>query len=446
MQKLFTLVTMCALAGLVSAANLTISGQTGKTYDGGTYGQLSISNSSNITVKNCTFRTPSGTGKPVSISGSNNITIDNCEIDGNKDACALIGMGGSYITIKNCFIHNAADDGVECHGGHHLYFYNNVMGDLHGCGTDGGCGTCYNGHSDGWELANVQDAEFIGNFTYNIKSTSSFFLGNWSADAKNNRRFLLANNIFYPHYAGYVIYMHNINEVELYNNTFWKGSSGGMVLANSALNMTARNNIFSSVNLHLYGTTFSPTNHDIDYNAHGLVNQGFPLQAHTYMMPNPAFERAPFVISDVYMTNPKPEDFALKAGSPAIGKGTSGGNIPDTDFFGKKRSIPYDLGAIEHGATSAEDMDRLLKTLTKVGVYPNPARTHTEVYINRAGVRPVGINVIASDGRCVWSTHVPDSKTRVRWNIDRPRNHEGMYIIALVYPTKVEYRKVVVAR
>src|SRR5512137_2999738 len=99
-----TLTSLCITCLLLTsqtalfAADLILSGASNQTYQNQTYGKLSLSNCSNITIRGCTFAI--NTGAVVTISANcNHITLDSCDINGQSAACSGIDMGGSYITI-----------------------------------------------------------------------------------------------------------------------------------------------------------------------------------------------------------------------------------------------------------------------------------------------------------------------------------------------------------
>lgn len=59
--------------------------------------------------------------------------------------CNGITMYGNNNTLENCEVFNTANDGLILRGRYHVVKGNKIH-TLHGCGTDGGCGNCFNGH------------------------------------------------------------------------------------------------------------------------------------------------------------------------------------------------------------------------------------------------------------------------------------------------------------
>lgn len=208
------------------AADLIINGQNGRIYQNKNYDKLVIKNSSDITISNCNFASPTGT--VVDIANSDNIRVENADIDGLTSACTGINTDGNsrYIYIVDSDIHDIADDGAQL-AGNHIYFTGNKIYRLYGVGTQGtnGTGPCYNGHSDGIELVNVTDSEFIGNLIYDVRCNAAVFMlgADWHCS-----NLVFKNNIFYTPESGFVIYIQNVNGIKAYNNVFWQGIWGAL--------------------------------------------------------------------------------------------------------------------------------------------------------------------------------------------------------------------------
>jgi nitrous oxidase accessory protein NosD len=167
--------------------------------------------------------------------GAPAVTLRGCELDGNfqeaagqqtDGACTGLNVSGDQVVIADNHIHDAADDGVSITNSAGVSFSGNVVHALHGCGTDGGCGPCYNGHSDGLEIYNLKDSEIVGNLVYDVASTAAVFFGNWADELGNGpseycENVLLANNILYSPETGFVAYIEDAAGVEVYNNVLW---------------------------------------------------------------------------------------------------------------------------------------------------------------------------------------------------------------------------------
>jgi hypothetical protein len=384
---LFTLALCCFVYGNSQAADLIISGQNNKTYQNGSYGKLSINNSSNITVKNCTFLvSANANGAYVGqISGSNHITIDSCDFDGDTTTCSGLNISGSFITIQHCKIHDVADDAISCNTGNHIYFYNNTLCHLFGCGTDGGCGPCYNGHSDGFELGMLDSVELIGNLVYDVRSTSAIILDNWQGDSANLHNLLLENNIFYTPETGVVVYVFYVDGVRMYNNTIWKSNWLGVTVGVYSTRIEMYNNIVQCIDYTFGGGTLA-ADHKYDYNLVGFANRGLAAQAHDVVNADPKFRKIPIASDNnaahVYR-DVVPADFELMAGSPAIGKGRSDALMPATDFYGNPRQAPYDMGAIAYGSSpvSRKPVSPLSIINGTIRITPNPCRRNSSLIL-----------------------------------------------------------------
>jgi len=313
-------------------------------------------------------------GTVVNISNSSHITLRNCDLDGNfatlsndsatthtDGACHVVHLGNaSYVTIENCKVHDAADDGMEIHSADNLLIAGNEIYNLYGCGTDGGCGGCYNGHSDGVEIFNVDNAEFRGNFIYDVRSTSSFISGNWTTDPANDcSNVTLVNNIFYSPETGFCIYLRQIHNVVLTHNVFWgiqNGAYGGLSIGPNVTDLDMYNNIILSINYSHLGATYNASEHRGDYNLFGFDTGQYPLQANDIRDPDPDFENIP----DIYGSAEREvvaEDFRLTSASSAIDAATDMGIT--TDFFGNTRpqGSGYDIGAHEYVILRAGDFN-----------------------------------------------------------------------------------------
>jgi hypothetical protein len=187
------------------------------------------------------------------------------------------------------------------------------------------------------------------NLVYDVRSTSAFFMNNWSGGVTIHN-LLLENNIFYTPECGVVMYVFYIDGLKMYNNTLWKSDWLGLAVGPSASRIEAVNNIFQNVDYNFLGGTYNASDHKYDYNLLGTTGRGLPLQAHDVSSADPKFRKIPIATDNtsahVYR-DVTAADFELMVGSPAIGKGTSGGMMPTVDFYGNPRVAPYDMGAIE---------------------------------------------------------------------------------------------------
>ncbi len=297
---------------------------------------------------------------------ADHVTVRSVDINGNfasagnhtGGACTGLSIGADHVTVSHCDIHDAADDGVSASGVRFLLFEHNRVHDLHGCGTDGGCGPCYNGHSDGLEIYNVKDSQFLGNFVYDMASTSAFFFGNWAdslggGPSEYCERLLLANNIFYSPDTGFVAYIQDVDTIDVFHNVFWgerAGRYGGLSLGEHVTGLRMFNNIILSINLEHVGAAYDPSEHVADHNLIGVGLGQFPLQSNDVENSDPGFVNI-HAMTGPGVTDPSANDFDLQTNppSPAIGAGHDGTglDLPLNDFAGRARDQQPDLGAFE---------------------------------------------------------------------------------------------------
>lgn len=293
------------------------------------------------------------------------VTVRGIDMDGNfamtggahtQGACSVMNVHGDNVVIEGNLMHDAADDGVAIGGSDGVKFNGNRVYALHGCGTDGGCGPCYNGHSDGLEIYDLTNSEFVGNMAYDIASTSTFFFGNWAdelGDGPNEycENILIANNILYSPDTGFVIYIEDSVGVRLFNNTIWgqkQGAYGGLSVGENVSNLDIVNNVILSINYAHIGGSYDAAEHHGDFNFFGSSLGQWQDAANDIVGSDPGFTGIPDQ-SGSKVDNPTPEMFAPESGSPILDKGTGTGTyaIPANDFFGKPRDATPNIGAIE---------------------------------------------------------------------------------------------------
>jgi len=364
-RKIIITLIVIFLCSNLKSQELVIIDSSDFTLENGSFSRLYLNNCSNVTIKNCSFTHDQD--NVVYLYSSDHIIIDSCDINGMDEACSGIGIQSncSYVVISNCDIHNIADDGIEMGGSNHISFIGNKIHHLIAKGTDGQIqGPCYNGHSDGFEIAGSQDVLIERNLLYDIKSTSCLILGNWGGLVKN---LTLKNNIFYSPATGFVLYIHYADGVKLYNNVFWKSVYGGLALGEDVTNLYAYNNIIQSINLNHAGIDYDPENHHFDYNIIAQKNQGMPLQEHDIFVTDPGFAGIPAIDIQKTFTEVTPDMFGLMPYSPAIDAAYVDEDTPDTDFYDNTRidyadvdnsgigiESFYDMGAIEFSGPTGQ--------------------------------------------------------------------------------------------
>jgi hypothetical protein len=340
---------------IITSANNGIEGSP-TVYDGGSYDCFSITNAQYVTIKNASFLCEnSGSGSDMGVgelSGSSNITIDNCTIDGRDSggeddaACHLIDIVNcDNITITNNVMTQYADDAIETSGSNtNLIVRGNTITECYGCGTDGACGPCDNGHGDALEFWGVAGCTIEDNFIHITDATSALITGTGNSD------FTLTNNVIYTPGCGFSLYFYNdINGVKVYNNTIWQAIYGGIALNSTPTNLYIQNNIVQAINYnHLGGS--EQGDHYIDYNLIGETGQGYSTNSNDIVDSDPEFTVCP-ALDGQELLSPSASDFQLQETSPAIDKGTTGDDVPIDDYGGANRSEP-DMGAWEYITTT----------------------------------------------------------------------------------------------
>jgi hypothetical protein len=270
-----------------------------------------------------------------------------------EGACTALDVSGAAdVTIADCDIHDAADDGASLYELSRLRFEGNVVHALHACGTDGGCGPCFNGHSDGLEMFDVTESAVRGNLVYDVRSTATVFFGNWGTPEQYNEDLTIENNLFYAPEVGLVVYIHYARNIRFFHNVVWgvqQGAYGGLSIGPDVTDLEMYNNVILSVNYSHQGATFDPEEHRGDHNLFGVDLDQWQSRAGDVIAANPGFTGIPG-IDGAPVDDPTATLFALGATSKAADKGVAavdGLTLPSTDFFGAARDAEPDIGAIE---------------------------------------------------------------------------------------------------
>ena len=271
-------------------------------------------------------------------------------------ACTGMVVEGDNVTVAGSRIHDIADDGVVVGGSTNLSFEGNEIDSLMGCGTDGGCGMCDNGHSDGIEIYAVTNSRFIGNYAHDIASTATFFFGNWADTLGAGpddycENILIANNVLYNPETGFVIYLEDVRGVELYHNTIWgqhQGAFGGLAVGVDVTGLRMVNNAILSVNYSHLMSTFDAAEHQGDFNLFGKSNGQWEEADNDIVANDPGFVGIGDGDADD-VPGAVATDFAPEPMSPLKGAGTNDTAypLPTTDFSGAMRGSPPSIGAFE---------------------------------------------------------------------------------------------------
>ena len=301
----------------------------------------------------------------VAIGGSA-VTFRGFDVDGafqltdgkhTGGACTGMGISGDDVVVAANRIHDAADDGVVMSGLVNLSFAGNIVHTLHGCGTDGDCGPCYNGHSDGLELFDVKNSEIVGNMIYGITSTSAVFFGNWADElgmgpAEYCEDVLLANNILYSPGTGFVAYIEDARGIQVLHNVMWglhQGAYGGLSIGTHVADLDIYNNAILSINYKHIGGTYDPAQHRGDYNLFAYSLGQWQDGPHDVVAADPKFAAIPGGEGPA-VDAPQAADFAPQVDSPLRDAGFAGDAdivLPAVDYFGAPRNETPNLGAIE---------------------------------------------------------------------------------------------------
>lgn len=300
-----------------------------------------------------------GTGAVIQIDGSH-VTLRNVEIDGGlrkldgkqtAGACNGSNVSEDHVVFDRCEIHNIADDGIGIYASH-IKVLRSKIHDLDGCGTDGDCGPCYNGHSDGIELSGAVDVELVGNLIYDVRSNAAVFMDDWSGSAV--RDLLLFNNVFYVPDSGFALYLQKVDSARVHNNIIWgktQGSRyGGLAMGREITNLEMFNNIILNINFSHMGAAHDPKQHKLDFNLFGMINSDeYSAKSHD-SFGDPRFSRIPMSdeASAHLRTGVMLDDFKPMS-KLVIDTGTTPSEVPARDIVGVERpqGNAWDRGPFE---------------------------------------------------------------------------------------------------
>jgi len=300
-----------------------------------------------------------GTDLTVDVNGSY-IVLRHLDIDGGLQksngtqtggACNGSNVNGDYVVFDRCEIHNIADDGLGIYADH-IKVLRSKIHDLDGCGTDGGCGPCYNGHSDGLELSGVSDIELVGNMVYDVPSNAAIYMENFSGSDIYDM--VVYNNVFYTPETGLTVYLHDLHRAKIYNNIIWGKTQGnrygGLSISSTVTELELYNNIILNINYSHMGGSYNPSQHKIDYNLFGMIDAAeYSANSHD-LVGDPRFAGIPMSsnAADHKGSNLTLEDF-IAAASQVIDTGITPSGIPAYDIVGEQRpqGAAWDLGPFE---------------------------------------------------------------------------------------------------
>jgi PKD repeat protein len=250
------------------------------------------------------------------------------------------------VLIKECKLHNCNDDGIRTQNATYMTVHDCEIYHLLGCGTDKGCSSCNNGHSDGFQIMGTIKADVRRNLVYDMSSTSAFHIHGTCRFAE------VYNNIFYGPGVGFPAYIYDTDDIKFNNNVVWghdRGNWGGLSIGRNLTKFEMYNNIILNINTGHLSFRYDPSQHKCDYNAVGeSVYGGLPKGTHDIILADP-FTGIPRIGASQIYGKVTAEQFNLKSGSPAINKGITLAYMPKTDYYQDPRTGAPDLGAIERG-------------------------------------------------------------------------------------------------
>ena len=283
----------------------------------------------------------------VHVSGSH-IVLRHVEIDGGLQksngtqtagSCNGSNVQGDYVVFDRCEIHNIADDGLGIYADH-IKVLRSKIHDLDGCGTDGNCGPCYNGHSDGLELGGVSDIELVGNMVYDVRSNAAIYMSDFGNGGVSN--LVAYNNVFYTPTTGLTVYLKDLSGAKVHNNIIWGRTQGnrygGLSIGQSVTGLELYNNIILNINYSHMDASHNPSEHKLDYNLFGMIDSGeYSANSHD-LVGNPQFAAVPMSSNagDHRGSDRTLEDF-IPAASQVIDTGTAPVGMPAYDIVGEER-------------------------------------------------------------------------------------------------------------
>jgi len=300
-----------------------------------------------------------GVEATVEIEGSH-ITLRHVEVDGGftradgkqtAGSCNGVNVNGDYALLDSCEIHAIADDGLGIYSDHARLLHSTIH-DLDGCGTDGGCGRCFNGHSDGIELSGSSYVELSGNLVYDVRSNAALFMDDWSGSPI--RDLVVYNNVFYTPDTGFAVYLQKVDSAKVHNNVIWGKSQGsrygGLSIGLHVTKLQMHNNIILNINYSHMGANYDPDEHGLDYNLFGMVDPD-EYAAHGHdLVGNPRFARVPLSGDDEDHDLGALELDDFRPSAPEVrDTGTAPSGMPAFDITGEPRPTgsAWDLGPFE---------------------------------------------------------------------------------------------------
>lgn len=249
----------------------------------------------------------SGAEATVQIEGDH-IALRQLEIDGGfrkasgkqvAGSCNGVNVHGDDAELDRCEIHRIADDGLGVYG-NRVRVLQSEIHDLDGCGTDGGCGPCYNGHSDGIELSGASQVTLVGNLVYDVRSNAGLYMDDWSGSAV--RELEVRDNVFYTPDTGFAVYVQKVKGARFENNVIWgktQGSKyGGLSIGPGIEDLSMKNNVILNINFSHMNVKYDPRRHGLDGNRFGMLHPDEYNAGPSDLVGDPGFARIPMSGAD----------------------------------------------------------------------------------------------------------------------------------------------------
>lgn len=309
--------------------------------------------SSNIIIqKNRTFKTVSS---GIAASGCTNVVVDNNDVakacsGGIHESVSIIGT--KNFEVKDNHVHHVAHsekEGIDAKdGSNNGKVYGNNVHNITAVGI----------YVEAW-THHTYNIEVFGNIVHDITDAPGIELATEMGGLLEKIK--VYNNIVYRcKYFGIAVAdsgvsaRHPIRNIEIVNNTIWGNGipwGGGIsIYDKDARNILIRNNICSR-------------NTDFQIAIAATIPAGTVKVDHNLINPFMGYEDevrgTDFVEADPQFVNPTKKDFHLKAGSPAVDKGSST-KAPALDYDGTSRPqdgdgdgiAQFDIGGYETSAAA----------------------------------------------------------------------------------------------
>jgi hypothetical protein len=316
--------------------------------DEGSNGIL-INDSDHISIVDCSIDNTQASG--IGVWGCSDIVLEGNDINkacigGQQESISVAGT--NMFEVKNNTVHDtdaAADKEGICikDGSANGKVYKNMIYNVPAAGI----------YIDAWDK-HTRNIEVFGNIVHDISNSDGFQAASEMGGLLENIHFY--NNVSYNNkFSGLAVTLngdeggpHPMKNITIINNTFHNNGDywgGGVEMDNpEAEGVAIRNNICSQ------NQSFE-ISVSVDIPPRNVTVENNLLYSYKADAEDGEVTGVNFVEGDPLFVNPAAADFHLKAGSPAIDRG-SAANAPAEDFDGVARpqGQSYDIGAFEYGS------------------------------------------------------------------------------------------------